>query len=242
MATKLTKKSKRGQEGALQGKEQQKIYDLIAEANDACEGNDGIFAPLIGKMLDDLKNKHSNIKNGNSFATHFHFIIFLVRASVEITEKRMSQPMNIWTVNLAFPSCKKTPLHKLFNKNLDKFKSIYQRDFIPKILSDAMQGGGTAEALKKSLSDSALTDGCCLIFSNEFNSFLVDLDRYSNSSGDTSFYCGMFDGLSMRRHAKTDGAMNVDKTNMVISGMMQLDFFMPLLLNGSDPSGLFGAY
>ena len=114
-----------------------------------------------------------------------------------------------------------------FFDKLDKFKSCYQRDFIPCILSDVMLGGGTTEALKKALSDVPLTDGCCLIFSNEFNSFLDDLDKYSGSNGDASFFCGTFDGLSIRRHTKTDGVMSVDKTNMAISGMIKPDFPTP---------------
>ena len=88
---------------------------------------------------------------------------------MEMQEKRMSQPMNVWTVNFAFPGCKKTHLRKIFDKHLDNYKSICRRDFILKFLRDVMWGGDSTEALKKSLSDSALRDGCCLIFSNEFN-------------------------------------------------------------------------
>ena len=42
----------------------------------------------------------------------------------------------------------------------------------------------------------------------------------------------------MSRHTKTDGILSVDKTNMARSGMIQPDFFNPLLQNGKDPSGL----
>ena len=104
-------------------------------------------------------------------------------------------------------------------------------------MEDVSWGGGTSEAWKKTLADTPLTDGNSLVVSNEFNSFLNDLDKCSSSKGDKNMLCDMFDGMSIRRHTKIDGDMNIDKPNVAITGMTQPEHIIPWIRAGSDPSG-----
>jgi hypothetical protein len=164
---------------------------------------------------------------------------FMHRAKTIVEDKKMNQPVKVWVEIIAYPGCKKTVIYKLFNDNLERIKSSYQRNLIPCNLIDAIYGGGTTEAWKKALCDGPLTDGSSLILCNEFNSFLDDLDKYSSSKGDKSLLCEMFDGMSIRRHTKCDGDMSVDKTNVSITGMIQPDFALPNMEEGNDSSGLY---
>ena len=160
------------------------------------------------------------------------------RGRTEVEDKKISQPIKVWVELVVFPGCKKTATCKLFNENLDRFKTSHQRNLTPCNLHDAICAGGTTEAWKKALCDGPLTDGSSLILSNEFNTFLDDLDKCSSSKGDKSLLCEMFDGMSIRRHTKTDGDMSVDKTNISITGMIQPDFALPSMEEGNHSSGL----
>ena len=79
---------------------------------------------------------------------------------------------------------KKTALYKLLDANIQKFSPNYHRNNEPRELKDVIWGSGTTEAMKTSLTDGVVTDGCALITSNEFYSFLSELDKYSSSKGD----------------------------------------------------------
>ena len=65
-----------------------------------------------------------------------------------------------------------------------------------------------------------------MILSNEFNTFLDDLDKYSSSKGDKSLLCNIFDGIGISRSTVADGEMNVDKVNISIARMIQPDFVL----------------
>ena len=58
--------------------------------------------------------------------------------------------------------------------------------------------------MKKTISD-PITDGCLIMLLNEFNSFLEDMEKFSNSCGDSIYYCNAFDSQSMKRCTKIDG-------------------------------------
>ena len=77
----------------------------------------------------------------------------------------------------------KTPIYKLICDNIEIFSENYKQNFEKYNINDVMWGGGTTEALKKSLGDTELTDGCALIVSNELNSILDDMDKYNGSKG-----------------------------------------------------------
>ena len=68
------------------------------------------------------------------------------RSRTIVEDKKMDQPIKVWVQVVAYPGCKKTVIYKVFNENLDRFKSTYQRNLIPCNLIDAMYGGGTTEA------------------------------------------------------------------------------------------------
>lgn len=102
-----------------------------------------------------------------------------------------------------------------------------------------MRGGGTTEAWRKELCDPMHSDGNSVILSNEFNTFLDDLDKYSCSKGDKSLLCNMFDGIGISRSTVTDGDMNVDKVNISIAGMIQPDFVLQTMEPGNDSHGLY---
>ena len=65
----------------------------------------------------------------------------LVQAKLKISEKNIEQPINIWSMVVAYPGCKKTPLFSLFMSNLDRFAPGCKRDLFPENLYDSMWGG-----------------------------------------------------------------------------------------------------
>ena len=150
----------------------------------------------------------------------------------------MDQPLNFWGVVIACPGCEKTPVCKHMSKNLEQFKCSCQRNHGSCTLDDVMWGGGTPEAWKKTLADAPLTSVCSLVVSNEFHSFASDSGRHSGQK-DESMLCDMFDGMSIRRHAKIDGDISTSETNVGTLGFIQPDYFEPLIRRGNDPSGLF---
>ena len=79
-----------------------------------------------------------------------------------------------------------------------------------------MHGGGTTEAWSKALCDPTDRDGNSIVLSNEFNTFLDDMDKYSSSKGDKSLLCNMFDGIGINRNTMSGGEQNVDKVNVLL--------------------------
>ena len=64
-------------------------------------------------------------------------------------------------------------------------KSGYKRDHIERDLGELNWGGGTTDGMKKTISDPS-ADGCLITFLNDFNSFLEDMDKCSNSHSDST--------------------------------------------------------
>ena len=72
----------------------------------------------------------------------------LKSAFVEIEEKKMKQPIVVWSANVSPPGCKKTPIFKLTYENVECFSKHYKHNFVKCITNDIMWGGGTIDALK----------------------------------------------------------------------------------------------
>ena len=109
----------------------------------------------------------------------------------------IKRPTTIWGVNVNCPGMKKTPLHKHFDKNLGMLKSGHKRDHIECNLGQLNWSRRTIEGMKKTISDPS-ANGCLIIFLNELNSFLEDIEKHSNSCRDSTFHCSMFDGQSVK--------------------------------------------
>ena len=109
---------------------------------------------------------------------------------------------------------KKTPLSKLFDQNLQDFEEKYKRNQILCILKDVIWGTGTSEPMKKSLSDTPVTNGCALVICNEFNTFIADKDKYSCSKGDIKIYYDIYDGLGLKRNTRIGRKKFVEKKQM----------------------------
>ena len=91
-------------------------------------------------------------------------------------------------------------------------------------INDIIWEGGTTEALKKSLGDTNLTDGCALITSNELNSIPDDMGKYNSSKGgDINFFCDLCDSTGLRRKTKCDRSIHAEKISVSMCGKF---FFM----------------
>lgn len=207
-------------------------------ANDYADECNNMLMPKTNVLMREY-HKWLDVSELGFFGPMLSISSFLLHcARTEVDDKKIAQPVKVWVELIAFPGCKKTAICKLFNENLDRFKSSYQCNLILCNLRDAMHASGATKAWKKALCDGPLTDGSSLVLSNEFNTFLDDLDKCSSSKGDKSLLCEMFDGMSIRRNAKSEGDMSVEKTNVSITGMMQPDFALPNMEEGEDASGL----
>ena len=212
---------------------------LMKLANEHAEECDAMFNDKLGALLGKYKDWIGVSKIG-IFAPFLALTSFFMhRAIAEDSSKKMKQPVSIWVQVVAYPGCKKTSIFKIYHENLEKFTPHYMRDFIQHCLKKVMRGGGTTEAWRKELCDPMHSDGNSVILSNEFNTILDDLDKYSSSKGDKSLLCNMFDGIGISRSTVTDGEMNVDKVNISIAGMIQPDFALMTMEPGNDSHGLF---
>ena len=120
-----------------------------------------------------------------------------------------------------------------------QFAPKYHRNHEQRSLKDVIWQSGTTEAMKTSLTDCVVTDGCALITSNEFYSFISELDKYSSSKGDKNFFCDLYDGLGIKRCTRGEGSIFIDNTNISITGLIQPDHISNILSSGNDPDGLF---
>ena len=82
---------------------------------------------------------------------------------------------------IPYPGMKNTPLYKLLEGNINKCSPSYHHNNEPRNIKDVIWGSGTTEAMKSSLTDGVVTEGCALITSNKFYSFISELDKYSNT-------------------------------------------------------------
>ena len=204
------------------GSEDRKYYyELISEANVACSraSESDVLPPDTKKLMEQFQNWLLVSSLGIFTPLLSVTTFFLKGAYIEIEEKKMKQPIVVWSANVSPPGCKKTPIYKLICENVECFSKHYKRNFEKYNINDIMWGGGTTEALKKSLGDTKLTDGCALIVSNELNSILDDMDKYNGSKGgDINFFCDLYDSIGLRRKTKCDGDIHVEKTNVSMCG------------------------
>ena len=75
--------------------------------------------------------------------------------------------------------------------------------------------------------------------SNEFSTFLDDLDKYSSSKGDKSLLFNIFDGIGINRNTISGREQNADEVNVSIVGMIQPEFALPTIEAGNDSHGLY---
>ena len=167
-------------------KETPHMSELMHDANLACENIDGTFSPKTDDFLNKVKEWIGVSTIGIASPLISLTSFFLVRETMIIKESGIKQPVTFWGVNVNYPGMKKTPLHKHFDDNLDMLKLGCKRDHIERDLGELNWGGGTTEAMKKTISE-PISDGCLIMFLNEFNSFLEDMDKHSNSCGDSTF-------------------------------------------------------
>ena len=130
-------------------------------------------------------------------------------------------------------------MFKYYSDNLEKFKCEYKRNFQPCTLSDVQWGGGTAEALKNSLSQAPITDGCMLAYCNEFNKLLGDMNKFNNANDDNNIYCNIYDGILVNNHTKSEGKLYVPNPSMAVCGFVQPQYLVNKIQKENDHSSLF---
>ena len=113
------------------------------------------------------------------------------------------------------------------------------RDLVEYDLCKLMHGGGTSEAWSKALCDPAHYDSNSIVFLNEFNTFLDNLDKYSSSKGDKSLLYNIFNGIVINHNTISGRKQNVDKVNLSIIDMIQPEFALPTIEADNDSYGLY---
>jgi len=212
---------------------------LMKAANVHADECDDIYTLKLNDLLQKYKDWIGISKIG-LFAPFLSLTSFFMHRAMSLDEeKKMTQPTTAWVEIIAYPGCKKTSIFKLYHENLLKFSPHYMRDLVQHDLRKLMHGGGTTEAWSKALCDPTDRDGNSIVLSNEFNTFLDDMDKYSSSKGDKSLLCNMFDGIGINRSTISGGEQNVDKVNVSIAGMIQPEFALPTIEAGNDSHGLY---
>ena len=98
--------------GGMSEDEANELNVLVHVANMECEKANKIFTPKLQSLLDKLSGWLS-VSQLAFYCPIFSVSSFVMsKAEVKIAEKKMSQPLNFWTVVLACPGCKKTPMFK----------------------------------------------------------------------------------------------------------------------------------
>ena len=87
-----------------------------------------------------------------------------------------------------------------------------------------------------------ISNGSSLVFSNELNTVLGNLDKHSSLRDDQWFCCSLLDGDVILSAKKKDGRVLTDQTNMIVSGHIQTSFLVPDLQLDKDGEGLFENY
>ena len=175
---------------------------MISQANDACAR-----ASKNGVLLvetSDVDEKFENWSQASSLGIFTPLLVvtcfFLKGAFIEIEEKKMKQPIVVWSANVSPPGRKKTPMHKLACDDVEILSKHCERNFVKCSINNVMWEGGTMEALKKSLNNAKTSDDCALIASNYLNSILDDADECSSTKEVTEFFYDLHDSIGLRRN------------------------------------------
>ena len=118
---------------------------LMSLANDHADECNGMLRPKISSLMKEFR-EWLDVSELGFFGPMLSLTSFFMhRGRTEVEDKKISQPIKVWVELVAFPGCKKTAMHKLFNENLDRFKTSHQRNLTPCNLHDVVHAGGTTQ-------------------------------------------------------------------------------------------------
>ena len=126
-------------------------YELISEANAACAraSKSSVLPEETGMIMESFEQWLLVSSLGIFTPLLVVTCFFLKGAFIEIKDKKIKQPIVIWSANVSPPGCKKTPIYRLISENIEHFSSHYKRNFDKCDLNKVMWGGGTTESFKK---------------------------------------------------------------------------------------------